>query len=268
MYSFNIVLTELCNANCSHCYMNNNSTRKKKTLFKENIDIIIEKIPKNTRTVVLTGGEIFLVKDLLYYSINRIKKTNPNITIGLESNGIYLYNDVDNAKNELIKLKNLGVNFIRFSDDPFHMDGGVDLNKVRSLKNLENNQSPIIKYLVQDKAVPLGKAKDLSNEEKAISNCMNKKTSIDNPYLFIDIMGNVYTCAWKCVPSVGNILNDEFEKIVDNLSKKLNKLILSGEIENAISYLTKENIAKLRKLSKKNGQCSLCIKYLEGKKSL
>ena len=138
MYSFNIVITELCNASCSHCYMGNKSIKMKKTLSKENIDMIIKKIPQNTKTIVLTGGEIFLVKNLLEYSINQIKKTNANVTIGLESNGKYLYNNFDNAKNELSKLRKIGVDFIRFSDDPFHQAGGIDLNKVRELKKLED----------------------------------------------------------------------------------------------------------------------------------
>lgn len=265
MYSFNIVLTELCNANCSHCYMKHSSNNNKKTLSKKEVDVIIEKMPINTKSVVLTGGEIFLIKELLYYTINKIKEINSNIIIGLESNGIYLYNNLDNAKMELKELKNAGVDFIRFSDDPFHAMGGVNLNKVRALKKLESKETPIIKYLVQDKAVPLGNAKKLKDEYKATANCMNKKTSLENPYLFIDITGLVYTCAWKCVPSLGNILIDNFESIINNLSNNFNNLILSGDIENAISLITKENINTLKKISSEKGQCALCIKYFEGK---
>ena len=55
----------MCNANCSHCYMRTDKILKKKSLSKEDINVIVKKMPINTSTVVLTGGEIFLVKDIL-----------------------------------------------------------------------------------------------------------------------------------------------------------------------------------------------------------
>ena len=130
MYKFNIILTELCNANCSHCYMNLNSKKDKTTMSFDEIDTIIKKIPYNTSSITITGGEIFLVKDLLFHTIKKIKDKNNNIKIELESNGIYIYKS-DNPKNLLTELKRIGVNYIRFSDDPFHKEGGVDLEKVR-----------------------------------------------------------------------------------------------------------------------------------------
>ena len=114
--------------------MSSDNFNNKRTMKENEIDSIVEKMPSNTKTVVVTGGEIFLVRKILKYAIKKVKNKNPNVEIGLESNGIYLYNDIDNAKRELIELKNIGVNFIRFSDDLFHKQGGIDLHKVRSLK--------------------------------------------------------------------------------------------------------------------------------------
>ena len=76
MYKFNIILTEMCNANCSHCYMNLNSNKHKKTMSFQDIDKIVEKMPINTISVTLTGGEIFLVKELLFYTIKKIRNKN------------------------------------------------------------------------------------------------------------------------------------------------------------------------------------------------
>ena len=76
MYKFNIILTEVCNANCSHCYMNLNSNKHKKTMSFEDINKIVEKMPIDTLSVTLTGGEVFLVKELLFYTIKKIKKKN------------------------------------------------------------------------------------------------------------------------------------------------------------------------------------------------
>ena len=43
MYKFNIILTELCNANCSHCYMSSNNKKNKKTMSFADINKIIDK---------------------------------------------------------------------------------------------------------------------------------------------------------------------------------------------------------------------------------
>ena len=76
MYKFNIVLTEVCNANCSHCYMNLNSKKKKTTMSFADVDNIINKIPNDTISITLTGGEIFCVQKLLFYTIKKIKDKN------------------------------------------------------------------------------------------------------------------------------------------------------------------------------------------------
>lgn len=262
MYNFNIVITELCNANCSHCYMNKSNKKEKKTMSRNDIDIFVEKLPKQTKRVVLTGGEIFVVKDLLFYAISKIHNKNPKIEIGLETNGIYFYLDLVRAKKELIELKSLGVTFIRFSDDEFHASGGVDLTKVRKLKELENDRTPTLQYLVQEKAVAIGKAKNLNPEKIAVANCMNNKKTETNPYFFIDVNGDVFICTWKCIPAIGNIFNDKFESITKNLESKFNNMILTGKIEQAISFKyghNEENIS----FAKQYGQCRLCEKYFK-----
>lgn len=74
----------------------------------DEIDIIIDKIPYNTSSVTLTGGEIFLVKDLLFHTIKKIKEKNKKIKIELESNGIYIYKS-NNPYDILIDLKKLAL---------------------------------------------------------------------------------------------------------------------------------------------------------------
>lgn len=261
MNHFNIILTECCNAKCSHCYMANNST-KKKSLTKEQINIIAEKIANNTTSVTLTGGEVFVCKDLLYYSIKKIKEVAPSINIEIESNGIYLYN-MENPVEELVKLKEMYVSSIRFSDDPFHKMGGVNLEKVRGLKKLESDNTPVIKYLYQTKAVAIGKAENLDLNDIAKANCMNKPTTINEPYFFLDIEGNVYLCPWKCSLVVGNIFNNSIEELIENSKRGINKYIIKGNIEKAISKYAGVDINVISKESKENGQCYLCKKYLK-----
>lgn len=260
MYSFNIILTEICNAKCSHCYMATN--KSKKTLTKENVDIIIDKMPVNTKTVVLTGGEIFLVWDLLIYAITKLKLKFSNITIGLESNGISLYKNLEIAKEKLKYLRQCGTTFIRFSDDPFHETGGVDLESLRKLKNLESEVGLKIKYLVQTKALAIGNGAALDDKYKENKNCMNTPSTVQNPYLFLDIEGNVFICTWKCVPSIGNMINNSWEEIIKNSKYDFSRLVLSGQIEKAINLLEKDELKKKENIkhSKQKGQCMLCYK--------
>lgn len=258
MYKFNIVLTEMCNANCSHCYMNLNSNKNKKTMSLEDIDKIVEKMPNNTISVTLTGGEIFLVKDLLFYTIKKIKEKNRNIKIELESNGIYFYKN-RNSKELFIELKKMGVDFIRFSDDPFHKYGGVDLKKVRNLKQYESNKTPVIKFLVQDKVLKIGKAKNLDDKYIEKRNCMNTNKTINTPYLFLDVNGEVYICTWKCIPPLGNLITDSFDNIEKKLDDDFFKLILSGNILDAINLVNKKEEYN-KKIINDCGECALCNK--------
>ncbi len=260
MFSFNIILTEICNARCSHCYMASNN--RKKTLTKESIKTIIDMMPDNTKSVVLTGGEIFLVWDLLVYTITYIRAKFPNIIIGLESNGIVLYKGLETAKEKLKWLKQCGATFIRFSDDPFHEAGGVDLESVRKLKELESEVGLQIKYLVQTKALAIGNGSTLSEEYKEKNNCMNTSSTVENPYLFLDVEGNVYICTWKCIPPIGNMINGKWEEITNNLKNDFNKLVLSGQIEEAINSIEKDETKRKENTlySRENGQCMLCYK--------
>ena len=258
MYKFNIILTEMCNANCSHCYMNLNSNKNKKTMSFEDIDKIVEKIPNNTISITLTGGEIFLVKELLFYTIKKIKEKNRNIKIELESNGIYFYKN-KNPKELFIKLKKMGVDFIRFSDDLFHKDGGIDLKKVRNLKQYESNNTPVIKFLVQDKVVKIGKAENLDGKYIEKRNCMNTTKTINTPYLFLDVNGDVYICTWKCIPTLGNLITDSFDNIEKKLEDDFFKLILSGNILDAINLINKKEEYN-KKIIDDYGACVLCNK--------
>jgi len=260
MFSFNIILTEICNVKCSHCYMASSNSRK--TLTKENIKTIIDVMPDNTKSVVLTGGEIFLVWDLLIYTVTQLRSKFPDIIIGLESNGIALYRGIETAKEKLKWLKQCGATFIRFSDDPFHEAGGVDLESVRKLKELELEVGLEIKYLVQTKALAIGNGATLDEEYKEKKNCMNTPSTVENPYLFLDVDGNVFICTWKCVPPIGNMINGSWEEIINNLKYDFSKLVLSGQIEEAINSIEKDETKQKENIeySKQNGQCMLCYK--------
>ena len=113
--------------------------------------------------------------------------------------------------------------------------------------------------MVQDKVLKIGKAKQLNNECLEKRNCMNTKDTLKTPYLFLDVHGNVSICTWKCIPFLGNLINEDFSTIETRLQDNFFKLMLEGKIEEAIAYKEGCNIKILKKESKKNGQCYLCI---------
>ena len=265
MFSFNLILTERCNAVCSHCYMSANEKTAKKTMSEEMLSTIIEKFPEDTKTVVFTGGEVYLAKDLLYHAINLVHQKNSNIEIGVESNGIWFYRNLELAQKEFENLKAAGVSFVRFSDDIFHAQGGVDLEKVRALKSFESEKTPKIKFLVQTQAFGIGRAESLPEELKSKNNCMNNENSLNNPYLFLDIDGSVFTCAWKCCPKIGNMAHDSWQSIIDSLALPTNKLILQGKIEEAVIQNTNLTIEECKNYSAKEGQCKLCHNTFQGR---
>lgn len=262
MYNFNIILTEKCNADCSHCYIHDMINGERKTMSDEDIKAIVDNMPENTEKVFLTGGEIFLVKDLLYYAIDLIRKKNDKIEILLESNGKYLYEN--GIKEELQHLKKLGVNCIRSPDSPFHAEGGLDINRIRGLKKYEDETTPRIKYLVWYNALPFGRARNLPEERKARNNCMNTLNTVKDPYLFLDVCGNVHVCTWKCLPPIANMIKDDFEKIEEALNEPFNHLILQGNILEAINMI--DNDESNAEFVEKYGECRLCDKVFHNRK--
>ena len=263
MYNISIIITESCNARCTHCYMGNRLS--KKTMSKKQIDALINNMPKNTESVAITGGETFMHKGILFYTIKKVKKQIPNARIQIQSNGIYFYRKMNKVKNEFRILKRIGVDEIRFSDDPFHASGGVILDKVRSLKQFEGEDTPTIRYLVQDKALPIGKAAELDNKYADKKMCMNKKETVDHPYLFIDVRGDVFICNWEIIPPLGNIFKDKFSKIEKKLKEDFYSCILQGDILKAINMINndKDNSEYI----KEHGECLLCDKTFKNKKS-
>ena len=255
MYCFNIILTERCNARCSHCYMGD-SKNSLKSLTKQQIHKIIKKLPEETEKIVFTGGEIFIEKDLLMYAINEVNILKRSIEIELETNGIYFYKD--NTLKKMLEF-NHKISAIRFSDDPFHKFGGIDLEKVRGLKRFQEQVDYQIKYLVQDKALNIGKANKLDSNFIKIGNCMNTIATKKRPYFFLDIEGNIYLCPWKLTPAIGNIYLEEMNSILKKLEEPFYEKILIGEIETDFSIKNKK-LGEYKNYTKKFGQCMLCKK--------
>ncbi len=268
MARFNIILTEICNAYCSHCYMNANSLGMRSTMKNEDIKSIINNMPNNTEKVVLTGGEVFLKEDLLFFALKEIRKRFADTEIEIESNGKSFYENKDKTIKTLKRLMEYKVDSIRFSLDVFHQMGGIDLCKVKSIKDTAKGLDIKIKFLEQDSAVPFGRAKMLEERYHRKSMCMNNVETLKNPYVFVDVKGNCYFCTWKISESFGNLIEENFEKLYEKLTD-LQKNILIGNIDKVIKIYSEGNTKKindLEKIAREKGQCLACeLMFKEGK---
>ena len=108
-------LTERCNLRCVHCYQDELFSKKELTFdqSKKIIDSILKalKIWKRKGRINFTGGEPLFKKKLLFQLINYVKKKDPQISIGLLTNGTFLTDSV------VKKLKKAGVSFVQVSLD-------------------------------------------------------------------------------------------------------------------------------------------------------
>lgn len=108
-------LTERCNLKCIHCYQDERFSKKELTFNQSEkiIEAILNalKIWKRKGRINFTGGEPLIKKKLLLQLIKCIKGKDPNIPIGILTNGTLLTTSV------VKKLKEEGVSFVQVSLD-------------------------------------------------------------------------------------------------------------------------------------------------------
>lgn len=268
-YRISIMLTEACNLRCNHCYMSANA--KGETLSIEEIDNMIDNLPFNCLRISITGGEPYMCKEKLYYILKKIKQkfASKAPEVRLETNGFFFYHDDDTIIKEVENLINLGVTTLRLSDDEFHQQGGLDIQKLRNIEKVikEKNLNIVVSTLFQDKAVAFGRAKTLTQDKLDKKTCLNRKESLIIPYFYTTINGDVSTCAWKCSPSLGNCFKNSWEEIVDNLNSPLQTAIINSdilEVANIVCKGDKERFEHLKNIIETKGQCMACKEMFKG----
>lgn len=248
-YKFNISITEKCNLRCPHCYTRN----KQGSLTTREVSTIIGNLEEGLTRIKIEGGEPYCERELFYYTIKQFRERFPDAEIRANSNGVSFYKNKDTIITEADKLYSLGVRRLRISSDKFHEDGGSDREKVSSIRRiLEEIKHPLeVRYMSLTQALAIGKAEDLPEEQKERRNCMNNPECLDNPYFFTDIKGNLYTCCWRLVPPLGNLLKSRLKELYENMDE-MQKRLLSGNVR----YLatTPKSLDILNNL----GECMLC----------
>jgi len=248
-YKFNISITEKCNLRCPHCYTRN----KNGSLTENQIDKLIGNLDDGLTRVKIEGGEPYCERELFYDTIKKFRQRFPEAEIRANSNGVAFYKDKYTIIREADKLYSLGVKKLRISLDKFHEDGGADIRKVSSIKEiLDKIKHPLdVKYMSLTQALAIGTAEDLPEKQKERRNCMNHEGCLENPYFFTDIKGNLYTCCWRLIPPIGNLLESKLKDLYNNMNS-MQKKLLSGNVK----FLATDS--NLSKILEDWGECMLC----------
>ena len=164
-----------------------------------------------------------------------------------------------------------------FSTKPVDTESRMDIVEL-SHPQIESSQIVLSKY-IQEEIYKLGlnlKCKFLDvgegvligefikkNPKKfEINNCLNRKVNIVKPYFFTSTEGDVYLCAFRNSPSLGNLLNEDWEIVSSRINDQMN--LLCGNI---FPYLVKKIYTdELVNDYLTYGECYVCQKYLNSKK--
>jgi len=257
-YKFNISITEKCNLRCPHCYTRNTQD----SLKTKDVDTIVGNLEEGMRRVKIEGGEPYCERELFYYTITKFRQRFPGAEIRANSNGVAFYKNKDSILKEADTLYSLGVTRLRISLDKFHEDGGADLDKVASIRTiLEEMHHPLeIRHMSLDQAVAIGAAEDLPKEQQEKRNCLNSKDCLDLPYFFTNIKGELYTCGWKLIPPLGNILNSKLGDLCARMDETQKKL-LAGDVK----FLATNDY--LLDILNSKGECMLCKEVFHNAKT-
>jgi hypothetical protein len=206
-----------------------------------------------------------MCKEKLYYIIQKIRNRFPKdrTEVRVETNGTFFYQTEDSIKKEVNNLINLGVTTLRLSDDEFHVNGGLNIEKLRNIEKVveDNNMDIIVSKLVQDNAVAFGRAKELDQKKLELKNCLNRKESLIIPYFYTTIDGEISTCAWKCAPILGNCFTDSWDLIVENLNTPIQSAIIQSDILSVAKLVAGNDQNKFEKykyIIENYGQCIAC----------
>lgn len=122
-------ITENCNLRCKYCIGDDFSICKKETLSLGKIKNIVKAANNiGVKKIRLTGGEPLLREDLVDI-ISFIKSVNPDIEIGITTNGYLLLDKLD-------KLKNAGLDRLNISIDSLNENKYKKITKFGDLNRV------------------------------------------------------------------------------------------------------------------------------------
>lgn len=239
-------VTNRCNAKCKHCfYWKNLGKNKNNELKLGEIKDIVSSLRHRLSTVLLTGGEPFLRRDLvqickIFYDINRTKKVNIP-TNGLEPELIY------KCAKEIVENTGLFLSVIVSLD-------GLEKkhDEIRGIQGTFQRARETVSYLKdlekEKSNFKVGVQTAISNQNyseiESLTRFVKKKLDVPHGFQFIrDTRSDVYSIN-PMIVSDFNPPDDDFR--LPSLEKlhRVNKIINESISENANVLLSKIDIVK------------------------
>lgn len=256
-------ITKNCNLECDHCFAE--CGPRKPTISVEDMKEVIDHFSWKIKKIIITGGEVFTRKKLLYSTLEYIQqqKFRKLKKIELQTNGFWATSErkINRTLDELVEL---GVTeFDVASNDLFHRQAGLNMKFPKLLgKLLLKRKMGGLRYFLPGKFHFItGRGLNLNPKKRAYydrarwsHNCKKIKTD-----LTINYDGKVYPCGWS-IPGteIGNAKEERLFKIINKILKNENFLMLKSKdgpkrLARKID-LDKETIEEYSEY----GPCTLC----------
>lgn len=282
-------LSNKCNYTCRHCVFNCGPDGESLTM--EQIKKIIDHFPDDIRLLTISGGEPFVVPELLYGCLEYLKekKFKHLKSITIETNGFWA-RDEESIKKTLNKLLEFGFKInLTIGMSKYHQECGQDIKRALMIKKIAEQSfgkenSPFQFYIHCAEAgkvkkilgtyfiLSVGRARRKVRRFmcwghfliKLVGGCASETIGIkghfdpEQYWLLIDYKGEVYGCCWRMHKGLGNAIETPIIELLQNAQRDpYFKALNEGGIKKAALLLgfSKE---KIKQRTKWGRDCEFC----------
>ncbi len=194
----------------------------------------IDHLPLETEGIVLTGGEVTVVKETLrevaeYVHAVRAERF-PHLKLSMETNGTWVH-DQHSAYLGMLELHSWGIDQIIFSgNDEAHAQAGLNTDLI-----MRGHDSPVshaaeriafelyrlgIPYTPPEFGgawfhLPLGRALETQTDFRNFLPCFHQRSSVrEGLTMAVDVDGRLSPCVFGVVPSMGSIFDNDYNALM------------------------------------------------------
>lgn len=240
-------ITNNCNFRCRHCAADGGPGGR--TMTGTDIEKALNHLPTRLKNLVISGGEVFTIKDILFQTLayiqNYRRRLFPNVELHVQTNGFWIKNDRSDVET-LRTLYEYGVNHLAFSGmDGFHEEQGLWTELVESAainagRILKRELGGIETFEFIFYGCRKGLAAPFRRASLLPESLLRPKLKCDLPLgssITIGQDGEAFLCCWKESPSIGSVLSSPLEELVDKAAAHpvIGELMRKGPLGAAVA---------------------------------
>lgn len=220
------IITRQCSCRCRHCYLSAGPEHSDTTISKKDFKKVINNLPKVSLDLLISGGEVFTIKDKLYDYLDYIKKENREryvngqgkIYVELQTNGFWAVDD-DKIKATLFELIPLGVKGLDItSNDKYHREQGIKTKNLKRLYEIIRDsdlfESFTLRGAKRRSLMPIGRAEKMNLNNNPLYYKWSCQNTLKDYQLTIREDGSVYTCCYCFFKLPGNLTKEPLTEMV------------------------------------------------------